>query len=255
MGFFAGSIDSADAAPKNDFHVPPPASTKRNGVVAGTVTDPFTGKPVVGAVVAVTGQGTNFRTVTDADGAYRISGLVVGRYAKVVATGPGYLGGARAVTAIPRPDFDPGTDSTDFQMTRDWAALSGGARVTSAEGPDFSDFGCGPDQGFDTSLTTGWGSVSLDADQSPDNVFDPKSITVRLSQPVDITHFEVDPDATCGDDAELVGRGLQDRDVPGQRDVAHGLHGDLHVREQPITSMSSTRPRTARGSPTCGSPS
>jgi extracellular elastinolytic metalloproteinase len=57
-----------------------------------------------------------------------------------------------------------------------------------------------PQAGFDTSLTTGRGSTSLDADANPDNAFDPKAITARLSQPVDDTHFAVDPDATCGDD-------------------------------------------------------
>ena len=200
MGFFAGSLNSADATPKNDFHVPPKPSTKRNGVIAGHVTDPFTGDPVVGIQVSVAGQGTNFRTVTDADGHYRITHLVLGRYAKVIATGPGYLDDSSAVKAIPKSNFDPSTDSTDFGVTRDWAAISGGAKVTAFEGPNFADFGCSPNEGFDTSLTTGWGSVSLDEDGTPDNVFDPKSVTVRLAQPVDVTHFQVDPDATCGDD-------------------------------------------------------
>ena len=94
--------------------------------------------------------------------------------------------------------------------------------MTVFEGPDFSDFGCSPNEAFDTSLTTGWGSVESDDDGTPDNVFDPKSITVRLPQPVDITHFQVDPDATCGDDPSSAVADFKIETSTGRHDVAHG---------------------------------
>ena len=58
------------------------ASAQSTGVITGVVTDASTGKPVVGAVVvatspAVQGEKT---AVTDADGAFTISGLPAGSY-------------------------------------------------------------------------------------------------------------------------------------------------------------------------------
>ena len=48
----------------------------------------------------------------------------------------------------------------DFQVTRDWAAASGGAKVVDFNGPDYTEFGCGPVHAIDTSLSTGWGSIT-----------------------------------------------------------------------------------------------
>jgi hypothetical protein len=198
MGFYAGSIDSADTTPGQDFHTPPPAKRPHDGVIAGTVTDPTSGDPVAGALVQVTGQGNQYTARTDADGTYAIGGLVTGRYAKVAASGPGYFPDAHAGRAVEQSGSSP-THPTDFSITRDWAATSGGATVTDFDGPDFSDFGCGPEGAFDTSLGSGWGSTTGDDNGTPTNHFIPKSITVQLPQPVDITTFEVDPSATCGD--------------------------------------------------------
>jgi hypothetical protein len=195
MGFFAGSIDAADGNPASDFHVPPPAGTPHNGVVSGTVTDSVTGDPVAGAVVQVTGQGDQYSTTTNAQGRYAIGGLVVGTYAKVAASAPGYFGAAQPGDAVSgQPTF-----GTNFSIVHDWAAISGGAAVADFNGPDFSAFGCGPTGAFDTSLTTGWGSTTGDDNGTPTNQFIDKFIVVRLPRPVDISSFEIDPSATCGD--------------------------------------------------------
>jgi hypothetical protein len=201
MGFFAGSIDSADTTPASDFHVPPPASRAHDGVVSGTVTDATTGAPVAGALVQLTGQGSQNSATTNANGKYAIFpagvGLVTGTYAKVVASFPGYLGDAHSGKAVSIGSFDPATDSTDFQITHDWASLSGGASIQLAEGTDYSQFGCGPTKAFDTSSGTSW---VTDAGVTPGttSVFDPKTIEVKLPQPVDVAAFQVDPSQTCG---------------------------------------------------------
>ena len=199
MGFFAGAIDGSDTTPGEDFHMPPKASHPHDGVVAGTVTDPTSGDPVQGAVVQVAGQGDQYSTTTDADGNYAIFGLVTGTYAKVAASGPGYIGDAHSGKAVSISKFDPTTDTTDFEIVRDWAASSGGGAVADFDGPDFSQFGCGPDGAIDLSLSTGWGSTTGDNAGDPTNTFIPKSITIALPQAVDISSFGIDPTATCGD--------------------------------------------------------
>jgi hypothetical protein len=196
MGFFAGAIDGNDTTPGEDFHTPPSTSA-HDGIVAGTVTDPTTGDPVQGAVVQVTGQGDQYTTTTDAAGKYAIFGLVPGTYAKVAASGAGYLGDAGPGVAV---DQDPNapTSPTDFEIVRDWAAASGGGAVADFDGPDFSPQ-CGPIGAIDLSLSTGWGSTTGNDDGDPTNVFIPKSITLSLPQPINISSFGIDPTATCGD--------------------------------------------------------
>jgi hypothetical protein len=199
MGFFAGSLDSADANPVSDFHMPPAATHPHDGTVAGIVTDPSSGDPVAGAVVTVTGQGDQYTDTTNAQGQYEIDGLVTGTYKKIVASAPGYFGQSKAGTAVSIGQFQVPGDLTNFSITRDWAAISGGAAVADFNGPDFSQFGCGPEGAFDTSLTTGWGSTTGDDDGDPTNVFVDKFVVVELPQAVDISSFEIDPSATCGD--------------------------------------------------------
>jgi hypothetical protein len=201
MGFYAGAIDAADTTPGQDFHTPPPAKHPHDGTIAGFVTDPTTGDPVVGAVVQVTGQGDQYTATTDKDGFYEIDNLVTGRYAKVAASGPGYFGRAHRGRAVSFGKFKAPDDFTNFKIIRDWAATSGGASVTAFDGPDYSAFGCGPEGALDTSLSTGWGSTTGNNNGDPTNVFVPKALTVKLPKAVDIHTFQVDPNATCGDGA------------------------------------------------------
>ena len=105
----------------------------------------------------MTGQGNQYTDTTGANGFYEIDNLVTGTYAKVAASGPGYFGSAHSGKAVSIGDFHVPADFTNFDITRDWAATSGGAQVVDFDGPDFSPQ-CGPDGAFDTSLSTGWGS-------------------------------------------------------------------------------------------------
>jgi len=196
MGFYAGAINAADTTPGEDFHRPP-VGDPHDGVVAGFVTDPTTGDPVQGAVVQVTGQGDQYTDTTGANGFYQINNLVTGTYAKVAASGPGYIGDSSPGRAVSFDDFT-GNDLTNFEIVRDWAAASGGGAVADFTGPDFSPQ-CGPVGAIDLSLSTGWGSTTGDDAGHPTNVFIPKTLTIKLPQSVDISTFGVDPTATCGD--------------------------------------------------------
>jgi hypothetical protein len=203
MGFFAGSLDSGDSTPGEDFHTPPGDRRSHNGTVAGQIIDSQTGDPVPGAVVTVTGQGDLYTDVTGANGVYQINGLVAGRYAKVLVTKPGYFNRQGPGRAVDLDQFEVPGDFTDFQVTRDWAAASGGAQVVDFDGPDYTPYGCGPGEAIDLSLSTGWGSVTGHEDGEgnaiPTNVFEPKAIVIQLPQAVDIDTFRIDPSATCGD--------------------------------------------------------
>jgi len=66
-------------------------------------------------------------------------------------------------------------------------------------GPDYSAYGCGPEQAVDGSLGTGWGSTAGDDQGDPTGTFVAKHITVELPKAVDVSSFGVDPASACGD--------------------------------------------------------
>src|SRR5262249_31218756 len=124
-----------------------------------------------------------------------IGGLVAGTYQKVTASAPGYFGSSEPGTATPgQVLFD-----TNFTIVHDWAALSRGAALADFNGPHFTPLRRRPSRAFDTSLTTGWGSTTGNNNGDPTNTFVDKFVVVKLPKPVDITSFQVDPSATCGD--------------------------------------------------------
>ena len=95
------------------------------------------------------------------------------------------------MSALSTLTINQGENIQNFSIRRDWATAGGGADITDFTGPDFTAFGCGPFGAIDQSLGTGWGSTSDGA----------KFIVIKLPQPVDLTQFAVDPNATCGDGA------------------------------------------------------
>jgi hypothetical protein len=188
MGFFAAAIDGDDAQPVEDFALPPAPGTPR-GTLTGTVTDQDTGAPVAGVTVGFGGHASGFagdyEAVTAADGSYTITGIIPGTYAKVFARGGGYDPKSLTLSIAAR------TQELDWQVRRDWAALSGGSDVVSFTGPDYTPFGCGPPQLFDQSQVSGWGS-----DVAPEG----QNVVVRLPAAVNIGELVINPSATCGDD-------------------------------------------------------
>jgi extracellular elastinolytic metalloproteinase len=193
FGFYAGSDDGADAAPVADFNTPPPPGTPK-GRIAGTVTD-GDGNPLAGAVVRIAGH-SEFADVADADGKYRIARVPAGTWPKVVAADAGYEPHSEAVTVVggERTTYDP-------SLRRDWASASGGASVASFTGPDYTPFGCGPENAIDLSQGAGWGSDTT-ADGNPgdsEDDIDPKEIVIELPETITATAFGINPTATCGD--------------------------------------------------------
>ena len=195
MGFFAGALGGEDAAPGASFATPP--TSDRTGTITGTVTDSVTHAPVAGVPVTLAFQGAdqiaNPTAVTDSNGQYSLGPVPVGQYEKLVVNGAGYVPVTTGVN-VKRSGA-----RKNFSVVRDWAAKSGGASITDFNGPDFTP-DCGPEGAIDVSEATGWGSIAGDQPVGETtNVFTPKHITIELPQAVDISSFEVDPTATCGD--------------------------------------------------------
>jgi hypothetical protein len=196
MGFYAGSIDSADTTPASDFHKPPPPRHPHDGVVAGVVSDSVTGAPIPNALVQVTGQGYQYSAVTDSAGHYRIGGLATGVYKKVAVSVAGpYFPNSKKGRATEHPKKNP----TNVKLGHDWAAAAGGATIDSFTGPDYSQYGCGPVGAIDLSQGSGWGSTADDDAGDPSSGFTPKHIVIKLPQAIDVSAFQIDPSATCGD--------------------------------------------------------
>jgi extracellular elastinolytic metalloproteinase len=195
MGFYAGALGGEDAAPGASFDVPPTDST--TGTITGKVVDSVTHDPVQGVPVTLAFQGAdtvaNPTAVTNAKGKYSLGPVPTGTYSKLVVNGAGYVPITTDVTVT-----STGARQS-FTVQRDWAAASGGARIRSYSGPDYTTSGCGPEGAIDLSQASGWGSTTGDNDGTPTNVFVSKHITVKLPRSVDIDHFGVDPSATCGD--------------------------------------------------------
>ena len=194
MGFFAGSLGGDDILPSADNHNPP--KTVTTGLLTGRVLDNVSGAGIAGVAVTLAFQGqglTNPTTITDANGSYTLGPVPAGNYGKLIVNAAGYVPISTAVTVA------ASGSTADFQAKRDWAAASGGAKVIAFNGPDYTEFGCGPIHALDTSLVTGWGSTTGNRRGTPTNKFKPKFITVDMGRRVDISEFAVDPGATCGD--------------------------------------------------------
>ena len=190
MGYFAASIDGNDVHPVEDFAMPP--TGRASATLSGTVTDSASGQPAAGAVVSFGGHDSGFAgdllATTDADGHYTITGIYPGRYADVLAGGPGFLPSDVRTLSIHR-----GANSEDWTVTRDWAAASGGAKVTETNGDEYAGYGCGAAQLIDLSQGSGWGTELPAAGGD-------KHAVVQLPASVDVSKVLIDPRATCGDD-------------------------------------------------------
>jgi hypothetical protein len=93
-----------------------------------------------------------------------------------------------------------GTVAVPIELTRDWAAIGGGARLQRFTGPDYSP-SCGPAFAWDTSLSTGWGSDAVDSTAGTDTT-GPRINVVRLPRAVNVSSFGFATNGTCGDGPE-----------------------------------------------------
>jgi hypothetical protein len=200
MGAYASTANALDPAPIADFSMPaaPGAPT---APLSGTVTDATTGAPIAGATVWLPGMTT--AVATDANGRYLIPAAAVATYPTLKVSAAGYASPGIAPVTVAA-----GGSARDVALRRDWALASGGAQVVGFTQPDLTGFGCGPAGAIDGTSGVGWSSyapafdgVNGDADGSlPDAGVGTREVTLKLTQPVNVTSFEVDPGAVCGDD-------------------------------------------------------
>ncbi|WP_036391244.1 M36 family metallopeptidase [Micromonospora chokoriensis] len=197
MGWFAGATGGDDTRPVEDFSMPPGPNAPR-GTLTGKVTQESTGAPVAGAVVSLAGHASGFAgsytATTDATGTYRITDIVRGTYPKVIASSQSGFDPALATKLT----IEPGRNVQNWSLRRDWAALSGGGAVVDFNGPDYTEYTCGPSSLIDQSQGSGWGSEAVFA--SPTGPMDPRYIVVSLPAPVDVSEIAINPSGTCGDD-------------------------------------------------------
>ena len=193
MGYDAQSTDGNDTQPVAGFALPPAAGTA-TGSVSGSVTDIDTGIKLAGVPAGITGffsgLDSDFATLTGADGIFHITGVPAGSYGRVRVGGNGF-----EATDLNTVTVQGGQDAGgyDAKVRRNWVMLDGGAKVTQLKA---MDIGCGPGLALDANPGTG---ISFYSDQSPKDP-GPKSFTVKLPAPIDVSKLVVDPSANCGDD-------------------------------------------------------
>ncbi len=196
MGYFAGSLDGGDAAPVEDFSMPPAANTPR-GSLNGVVTDTDSGAPAAGVTVAFGGHNSGFAgdlaATTDATGHYNIAGILPGTYPKVFARGAGYDPKSATLS------IGSHAQTFNWSLRRDWAALGGGAAVTDFNGADFTSDGCGASSIFDQSQGSGWSTDAVLVNPADQADVDPRFVIVKLPVAVDIAEIQINPSGTCGD--------------------------------------------------------
>jgi hypothetical protein len=228
MGWFAGAVDGDDAAPVEDFSLPPRPGTP-TGSLTGTVTDQDALTPVQGAVVGFGGHASGFpgdyAAITDADGHYSITGILPGTYPAVFAKGAGFDRKTTTVSIGSRPS------SLDWTLRRDWAALAGGGQVVAFDGLDFTGFGCGPTAAIDQSLGSGWGSTTGPTDVITTPVT-PKSVTVALPRAIDISELSVDPGNTCGDAGSASTKGYRVETSTDGTSFAVAAEGEFGIADR-----------------------
>src|SRR5438093_236918 len=173
------------------------------GSLSGRVTDDATGGPIEGAIVAFGGHdhgAGDYVDTSDASGAFSIADIFTGTYPKVSARGAGY-----DPVVLTTLTINPGANTKNWQLRRDWAALAGGGSITAFNGPDYTPFGCGPTGAIDQSQGNGWGS---DTDNGLITGFaTDKFVGVKLPVKVDVSQLAVNPSNTCGDPGSSSTRG------------------------------------------------
>ncbi len=203
MGWFAGTIDGDDTRPVANFSLPPNPGDP-TGSLTGLVKDDATLAPIEGAIVAFGGHdhgAGDYVATSNASGTYSIASIFAGTYPKVSARGAGY-----DPVVLTTLTINAGANTKDWQLRRDWAALSGGGSIAAFNGPDYTQFGCGPTGAIDQSQGNGWGS-DTDHDALITGFASDKFIVVKLPVKVDVSEFRVNPSNTCGDPGSSSTRG------------------------------------------------
>jgi hypothetical protein len=123
--------------------------------------------------------------VTDARGRFTIHRLGFGPYHDLTVDRRGFDVLTRPLVRV------DGTVRIRMKVSRDWAAIDGGAHITSFTGPNYAP-DCGPPQALDRRGLYGWSTKRF----GPPG---PALAVIKLPRPVDVRSFGVDPGAVCGD--------------------------------------------------------
>ena len=142
--------------------------------------------------------------MTNKFGLFDIKKVLLGKYPKVSASAPGYDRVTKDFVVVERP-----IGLLSFKLRRNYADLAGGGRIAAFNGPDFTDFGCGPYGAIDGSEGNGWGSTTDDDDGNATGHVTPKFVVVKLPQAITITQIGVNPSNTCGDPGSSSTRGYR----------------------------------------------
>ncbi len=192
MGYFASTISSTDASPREDFSLPPAGGPR--GRIDGRLTDVATGAVIAGSTAGIGGleNGPEALAATpDGGGNFSIANVPARSYPTFVFKAPGYDTLARPIT-VP----DGGFTTLVAQLRRNWASFAGGGRATGDQ--PYASFGCGVNAAIDQSPGTGW---------SNDNAGTP-TMTITLPVAVTVTRFGIDNTAACGSSDDSATRTL-----------------------------------------------
>ncbi|GLY99513.1 M36 family metallopeptidase [Actinoplanes sp. NBRC 103695] len=246
MGWFAADLGGDDTTPIEDFSTPPARDASRTSVT-GTITNVDSGAPLAGATVSFAGHASGFadsyQATADAQGRYTIQNVLPGgTYPEVNASAPGYETVFRDVRV------HQGANKVDWALRRDWAATSGGSRLTDFNGDDYSEFGCGPGAALDGLQSTSW---ITDAVYGADGRIDPRYLVVHLPAAVDVSAIAVNPSGNCGDASASTGDYRVETSADGQSwTVASSGHFGVAERnrmnEVPLAAGSTSSVRYLR---------
>jgi len=194
MGFFADSVGGNDVHPIQNFSTPPNCPTNCF-TVSGKITNRDNGDAIAGARVSFGGFTTGFpgelSDLTNSTGHYAIHNVPAHTYHRLLAGKRGFETTTQKGVSV------SANKVVNMKIRRDWASISGGAKVISFTKPDYTAFGCGPKAGFDLSQASGWGSDAPSNGSS--GVTGPRSVVVQLPRGINVINFAIDPGATCGD--------------------------------------------------------
>jgi extracellular elastinolytic metalloproteinase len=188
MGFYASTTSVTDAAPLEDFNVPPGPDAPK-GDLAGTVTDSRTGLGVPDVTISL----GPLTTHTDASGRYALT-VPQGRYSRMRYSAAGY----DEHTSTPFT-IAGGTAVRDISLDRDWAASAGGARISdqSIGADDEGTITCGPAAMLTQDSRHGW----VMANPTPLPPLEPSEhvpfAVVELPRTIDADHIGIDPSPRC----------------------------------------------------------
>src|SRR5207247_2358504 len=151
MGYFAFTDSSNDTTPNADFTTEASALALPKGTLSGTITE--NGAGVAGVTVALNQVNGVLLGTTDGTGHYAIANVPQHSYSVFVAKAGYDVFSGPATASI----TGGSTTTADYQVRRDWASSLAGGLVSGFNGPDYTNFGCGPGVAIDQSLASGWG--------------------------------------------------------------------------------------------------